>query len=511
MNWRLEKSRFEELRNGLEASGFTFESRPYQAFLARTDGVVLNLYDSQKIVLGGDDDRRLEAVEELIRSLGGTPLEKTTKAYPAIDVHGTRIGTDEAGKGDYFGPLVIGGVLATEYQLGVLKEMGVRDSKLLSDATIQNLAEGIRRVLAPGQFDVITISPAKYNLLYEQRFRNVNGLLGWGHARAIENLLGFREPCDVAIADQFGDQSYIATALMRRGRSIRLIQVPKAERDTAVAAASILARAGFIDKMREMGESFGVEFPKGASHVLEFAREFGVRYGMGGLRTVAKVHFVTTDRLGLANGEVPQAEETQDPEALSPVHAERDQDNLRLECFALISAFERELRAFLRSRLKAHYGAEWWGKGIPRQIAEKAEALRLKEQTKGKTVELIDCLDFDHYQWILTLKENWDGVFSRDFGSKENLIARLTILRENRNPVSHSRPLEQRGKLEVISAVEYLRKCMGQRRLDDYSSGASPAPREPEAADLSEDHPIGATVNELPPPEPRFESRGGPG
>jgi ribonuclease HIII len=476
VTWRLETERADEFRQSLEATGFTFESRAHQIFLARTDGVVVSLYENGKVVIGGGDERGIEAVEVLLRQLGSTIVEQVSKLYPPIDVSGTRIGTDEAGKGDYFGPLVIAGVLATEYQLGNLRSLGVRDSKLLSDSSVQNLAQGIRRILAPGQFDVITVSPAKYNSLYESSFHNVNGLLGWGHARVIENLLAFREPCEVAIADQFGDQSYIANALMRRARSIRLIQVPKAERDLAVAAASILARSGFIDKMREMGESFGVEFPKGASNVLEFARAFGVRYGMGGLRTVAKVHFVTTRRLGMLTSDPPPLDAgAPDPESLSPVHAERDQDTLRLECYALISSFERELRAYLRSRLQTHYESVWWERGIPREIASKARSLCSRERERGRSMEPIDCLDFDHYQWIITSRENWEGIFARDFGSKENVIARLTILRENRNPVSHSRPLEQRSKLEVISAIEYLRHQMSQRHLEDFPT-APPAP-----------------------------------
>src|SRR5579871_5111774 len=137
MTWQLDRTRFEELRNGLEASGFAFESRPHQVFLARGNGVIVNLYESGKIVLGGEEGKSSEAVGALIQSLDGTPVEKVVKVYPPIEVSGTRIGTDEAGKGDYFGPLVIAGVLATEYQLGVLKGMGVRDSKLLSDTTIQ--------------------------------------------------------------------------------------------------------------------------------------------------------------------------------------------------------------------------------------------------------------------------------------------------------------------------------------------------------------------------------------
>jgi ribonuclease HIII len=472
MTWQIRETDFEPLRSQLEATGFSFEARPHQVFLARSEGVVVNLYSNGKVVIAGNDHRAIEALEVRLRELGGTEVEKTARVYPPIAVKGTRIGTDEAGKGDYFGPLVVAGVLATEFQITRLSELGVRDSKLLSDSTIQNYAQGITQILERGQYDVITISPARYNSLYENTFHNVNGILGWAHARAIENLLQFREPCEQAIADQFGDKSYIANALMKKGRAINLIQVPKAERDPVVAGASILARAGFITKMREMSESFGLTFPKGASHVEPFAREFGKVNGIGGLRIVAKVHFATTAKLGLhTTGPVISESLTPAAETLSPVHEERDQDNLRLECYVMISAFERELRSYLELRLRQAYDDRWWEEGVPVEVRSKAERRRDAELKQGKNATAVDCLDFDHYQLILTLRENWERIFAADFKSKEQLIARLTLLKANRDPVSHTRPLEQRNKLEVIAAIDYLRRVTNQRRLDEFQAG----------------------------------------
>ena len=481
MTWLLDPSRHKEFQAWLEVSGFSFEERPHQVFLARTEGTVVNLYTNGKTVLAGSDDREIEQVQAFLESVGGREIEKIVKAYPPIDVPATHIGTDEAGKGDYFGPLVVAGVLATPFQAEKLTAIGVRDSKLLSDASIQNHANSIRQILVPGQYDVITISPARYNALYEQRFRNVNGILGWAHARAIENLLTFNEPCDVAVADQFGDQSYIANALMKRGRTIKLIQVPKAERDVVVAAASILARAGFIDKIRELGESFGLTFPKGATHVVDFGIDFVTKHGYGALRTVAKIHFATTQRLGSVEGAgVPPAEPDQDIESLSPIHRERDQDNLRLECFVLIGSFEVEFRRYIAQRLKQALGDDWWTAGIPSEIRAKVERRFQSEIAQGKVLERIDLLGFEHYQIILTSKENWERVFSLDFKSKDQLIARLTILKTVRDPVSHARPLEQRDKLDVISALDYFRRVLSQRRLDEFepTAGASTSPHD---------------------------------
>ncbi len=142
------------------------------------------------------------------------------------------------------------GVLVTPETEEKLKTLGIRDSKSMSDTNAANTAIRIRQVVGRGNFEEITISPLKYNILY-QKMRNLNRILGWAHARAIENLLSNGQGCDKAVADQFGDQRYIEQALMRKGRRIKLIRAPKAERDVAVAAASVLARDVFLRKFED--------------------------------------------------------------------------------------------------------------------------------------------------------------------------------------------------------------------------------------------------------------------
>src|SRR4030095_5195126 len=94
--------------------------------------------------------------------------------------------------------------------------------------------------------------------------KNLNHLLAWGHARAIENLL-LKGTCSHAIADQFGDENYIRSQLMEKGKKIQLTQLPKGERYIAVAAASILARDRFLSRMESLRDSYKIELPKGAS------------------------------------------------------------------------------------------------------------------------------------------------------------------------------------------------------------------------------------------------------
>jgi ribonuclease HIII len=203
------------------------------------------------------------------------------------------IGTDESGKGDYFGPLVIGGVYVDSKTKGVLSNLKVRDSKRISDNVIKELDFQIRSVCI---YSVVMIGPEKYNLLYE-KMKNLNKLLAWGHARVIENIL-LRVDCKKAISDQFGSELFIKNALMKLGKKIELTQVPRAEADLGVAAASILARAEFLRKMESLSKECGFELPKGASEQVDkAARKIVEQMGKDALNRFVKLHFKNTIRI----------------------------------------------------------------------------------------------------------------------------------------------------------------------------------------------------------------------
>ncbi|MBE3597374.1 MAG: ribonuclease HIII [Limnochordaceae bacterium] len=234
------------------------------------------------------------------RSPGGRQGEREALFTP-------RIGLDESGKGDYFGPLVAAAVAvlngAVERQLA---RMGVRDSKRVSDGSCLRLAAELAGMVP---HEVVVIGPARYNELYA-RIRNVNRLLAWAHARALENLLA-RAPVGLVIADQFAsDPRRLAGALMRRGTAVELRQAPRAEADLAVAAASILARARFLEELERLSQQVGVKLPKGATHVEPVARELVERGGVELLGSVAKLHFATTGRVaGDAGAPIHHTEE----------------------------------------------------------------------------------------------------------------------------------------------------------------------------------------------------------
>ncbi len=275
------------LEHRLADLGMELGEAPYVLVRGKGPDGSVTFYTSGKLVIRGKGAERIAA------ALAGILPSTRTPIGPGALEKAARIGTDESGKGDYFGPLVVAAVYADAGIEGRLLEMGVKDSKRLADSVILKL-DGQIRELAPHA--VVPIGPAKYNELYE-KIGNLNRLLAWGHARAIENLLA-KVGCDRALTDQFGDERFVRNALMQRGKQITLEQRPKAESDAAVAAASILARAEFVRRLEKLSEPIGEKLPKGAGPAVdEVARRIFARKGLAGLRGVAKLHFVTTAKI----------------------------------------------------------------------------------------------------------------------------------------------------------------------------------------------------------------------
>ena len=183
-----------------------------------------------------------------------------------------------------------------------MKDRGVRDSKsITSDDKSLAMGHELRRLLGP-RHSIVKIGPSAYNRLYA-KMRSVNTLLAWAHARSIENLLEVVPECPRAISDQFGNKSQVTKALMQKGRSIELIQMHKAESDMAVAAASILAREGFLRSLLDMKTKFGGKIPKGASAAVR-ERAVGLVQERSPkiLLEVEKCHFKTADAVLAAAG-----------------------------------------------------------------------------------------------------------------------------------------------------------------------------------------------------------------
>ena len=283
----------------MQERNFKFREVPYARFAGEKDKLQVVFYESGKLVLQG------KGTQEFIEFVLEPEILKEAKlGYEAVlnpELLAPRLGVDESGKGDFFGPLCVAGVYVNGTMIEKWKDAGVRDSKNIgSDKKIKELAELIKET--PGcVWTAVPIGNEAYNRLY-LKMRSVNTLLAWGHARVIENLMGQRHrmnPLPVrAISDQFASsKDTVAKALMSMGREIELVQKHRAEEDLVVAAASILARHEFVSRLDALGKQFGMVFPRGASAAVDAAaKEFIAKHGVENLSKVAKMHFRTALR-----------------------------------------------------------------------------------------------------------------------------------------------------------------------------------------------------------------------
>ncbi len=287
------------LKSWLQAHGYKFREVPYARFAVEKEKTNLVFYESGKLGVQGKGTQ--EFIEFVLEP---EILKEARLGYEAVlnpELLLPRLGVDESGKGDFFGPLCIAGVYVNESVVNAWKDAGIRDSKnISSDKRIKELAELIRDT--PGCVcAVVPIGNEAYNRLYA-KMRSVNTMLAWGHARVIENLMGQKHrmnpPPVRAISDQFAsNKDVVAKALMNLGRGIELVQKHRAEEDLAVAAASILARHEFVSRLKALGKQFEMAFPKGASAAVDAAaKEFVAKFGADNLSAVGKMHFRTALR-----------------------------------------------------------------------------------------------------------------------------------------------------------------------------------------------------------------------
>jgi len=284
------------LRTLLAESGFQFSPKQYTLFFARKNSLSVAVYEKgPKVLVQG------KGVEEFVQfELEPKILGEAKLGYEEVhspEMFEPHFGVDESGKGDFFGPLVVAGVYVDRGIARKLVDAGVQDSKRIgSDARIRALAETIRKSTA-GLIETVLIGPERYNELY-QKFGNLNKLLGWGHARVIENLLAKKSDCPRALSDQFADARVIEQSLLRHGRKIDIEQRTKAESDIGVAAASILAREAFINWLGRRGKELGLRLERGVSaNVKEAAKKLVEINGPQVLRELAKVHFRTAHEI----------------------------------------------------------------------------------------------------------------------------------------------------------------------------------------------------------------------
>lgn len=286
---KIDPSLKEKLEEDLLSQGFILSPAPHAFFSAKKQGISCTLYLSGKITVQGKGKDEFIAYylePEILKNLSYT--------HPEIGIDPmARIGLDEAGKGDFFGPLCIAGFYAKEGSVQELLDLGVRDSKKMSDESVLALSQKLK---AAFPYKVLKLFPETYNRLYE-KFHNLNRMLAWGHSTVLEELIN-KTGCKQAILDQFADEKLMQGFLERKKLDVHLKQRFRGEEDPVVAAASILARAAFLEGLEELEKKFHVKLPKGASSLVIVAGKKAIETaGHEILPSICKTHFKTTAAL----------------------------------------------------------------------------------------------------------------------------------------------------------------------------------------------------------------------
>jgi len=172
-------------------------------------------------------------------------------------------GTDESGKGEWYGPLVIAIAFIKNEQISKFRSIGVQDSKRISKESIRKIALKIKELQI--QYEILSLSPVKYNELYE-KFRkekkNLNDLLAWGHSSLIKGSVNKFSKKKIRVIVDLFDEDRLNSRLKDLPTNWLIIQKPKGEEDIAVAIASILARDRFLSEVEKLNKKFEINLLK---------------------------------------------------------------------------------------------------------------------------------------------------------------------------------------------------------------------------------------------------------
>lgn len=303
----------QELLLGIMVNGnYRKREVPYSIYSIEGDHFNATLYSKEKhgkrkLCIQGSkaEDFVLFQLEPIVLGAANLGYEKDLNP----ELFSAHAGSDESGKGDYFGPLVVCCAYTDEKLSEEMIKLGVKDCKQMTDKAVLTVGAALRKLLGPEGYAVVKLGNAAYNRLYA-KMKNINRMLAWAHGTAIEELLTKRQNCDRVVVDQFAPtEATILRALKDRGKKAKVEQRHKAESDIAVAAASVIAREQFIRAVKTMGEGAGtpevpVEFPLGSSdpRVRELAEKMVEKHGPVWLMNHCKAHFQTTDKVLAAKG-----------------------------------------------------------------------------------------------------------------------------------------------------------------------------------------------------------------
>lgn len=267
-------------------------------FTAKTGNSSITAYKSGKVLFQGKG-AEVEAVK-----WGNTTapikkqISKTKAVLPPNFSELSVIGSDEAGTGDYFGPMTVVAAYVKKEQIPLLKELGVRDSKDLTDQKIISLAQQLIKITP---YSLLVLHNEKYNT-FQERGMTQGKMKALLHNKAILNVLNKLSPekPDGILIDQFVEKNtyYKHIANEKAIANENVYFSTKGEGvHVAVAAASIIARYAFLKQMDKLSETVGMTIPRGAGKQVDIAAASIIKkHGVKGLHSIAKTHFANTEK-----------------------------------------------------------------------------------------------------------------------------------------------------------------------------------------------------------------------
>lgn len=256
-------------------------------------------YESGKLVIQGKDTE-----DFIINTLEPEVTKEAVFGYDEVlhpDWYEAHAGLDESGKGDFFGPVISACVIADADDIQTWVKAGIRDSKTIADRKILEFDQLIRSSRRAA-IKVVFCGMNRYNDLMAKPRANLNKLLAWQHAKALEQALAVKQ-VPWGLLDQFSKKDLVSEYFSTPGFELRMRT--KAEDDPVVAAASVVARAEFVRQMRRLSDLAGETLVKGAGpKVKEQAGVILEKFGASRLREFAKLHFRTAYEVVSAAGKL---------------------------------------------------------------------------------------------------------------------------------------------------------------------------------------------------------------
>ena len=280
---------------------------PYAVFQADEADTIITLYESGKAMFQGtsadiDANLWIEMEKKLNnRTIDIDEKKKEKEKYKENLEYFysiSTIGSDEVGTGDYFGPIVVTATFVSKDKIDLMNELGVKDSKKITDDKIIKIAPTLIKEIP---YVTFILNNKEYNA-YQKKGYNMNKIKAILHNKVLYSLTTKEEkyPYDKIVVDQFVyPRKYFEHILDAKEKVMNITFTTKAESKCAsVAAASIISRYIFLKQMEELGKEIGLDLPKGANDSVDLVgKEIALKFGMEKLEILAKLNFKNTDKI----------------------------------------------------------------------------------------------------------------------------------------------------------------------------------------------------------------------